>query len=275
MSYEQKYLKYKQKYMELKNKIEMLEQQGGNDSVVFNLSDTPNLNNMTGGSNFEPLVNDNVEPINDNLEEQMNELLSELNLTETPSQQGGVWVGQGAEFVGLGTGIPYTTNCSGTGSVNPQPDVSLLQTGQQPVAPAAQPNPAPAVMPDAGPVMQPVQPEVQPPIAAEAFSNVSNKNTYTSELDTTTDLTDNNTDIEQIFNQLGGRKKSRRSKSSSESSSESDSADNKVESDPQLDRAMSDMELTDSSFSSDDHSDSSAAISWSDGLGLVKKGYNN
>lgn len=195
MSYEQKYLKYKQKYVELKDKIEVLRQQKTGNIIdentvnEYNLSETPNFQNLTGGS-IKNIQADNDKEVDMSYNETQN-----FDLTDTPTmnQSGGYFVDNvnTAPFTANGTGIPNTSECKG--NVNPQPNT--------------QPNPKLATE---NSTLNNVEKVPQQPPKAESVKPEAINNkiaSLTDELNTTTDISDANaTDVNTIFSQLGGHR---------------------------------------------------------------------
>ncbi len=170
MSYEQKYLKYKQKYQELKKRLNVSnvhKMETEVDIHDFVLTDTPTMENMTGGG-----VHNTIDS-----EEYKSE---EYELSSTPVEQlGGMVPLAPATF---GPTVPLTT-CPG--QVNPMPDVSMGLNGMM----------ANLAMSPQSPVPPPPQVGAGDEVASEEF----NTTTDVSEIQ-------NTEDIERLFNQFGGKR---------------------------------------------------------------------
>jgi hypothetical protein len=220
MSFEQKYLKYKQKYQELKR----LMQNGGgvhqlaaeNYSEDIVLTDTP-VNNIVGGSFAD------------------NTIESEINLTDTPSMEGGMMLSPAS----------YTPTLTGaetcTGVVNPNPSSNLfsgvlssvgnmLGITSTTAAPevAATTVAAPEVVPVAATTAAAAAVAAETlPVATETTlspTSTASKNRVLENSEfNSTDIEDiqNTEDIERLFNQLGAGHHRRHHSSSSSSSSDS------------------------------------------------------
>ena len=187
MSYEQKYLKYKQKYQELKKHINVSnvhKMQTEVDIQDFILTDTPTMDNMTGGGDADVNMEETVD----------------FNLTDTPTEQvGGMVSLTPATF---GPTVPLTT-CPG--QVNPMPDVSMGLSGTLSGLAA---NPSGPVLP--APVPQVAGGENYLISAEEVELQLGGGDSEAmgEELNTTTDVSEiqNTEDIERLFDQFGGKR---------------------------------------------------------------------
>ncbi len=240
MSYEQKYLKYKQKYQELKKHINVSNVHKMQTEVEiqdFILTDTPTMDNMTGGGDV------NIEETGD------------FNLTDTPTteQVGGMVPLAPATF---GPTVPLT---SCPGQVNPMPDVSM---GLSNVLSGMAANPAGPVIP--APVPQVAGGEDFLISAEEVDLQLGGADTdaIETEINTTTDVSEiqNTEDIERLFNQFGG-KRGRPRKADTETATTSATTDKST-------RSGRSTHSRSSKSHSSSHSDSSSSKSSSSSASL-------